>query len=690
VSFLSQYGHIALISAVLGLIALGFGFNFVLPGLRLGRQHQAAITALQNLKPDIGSQVTDLERIAQEVMGNDRLLHCWKEFTETLHPQTRTNEFGQEEVVRWRATAMAESFFTEQALVDTPLKAEFYKHLPGILTGIGIIGTFSGLILGLIDFEVSTDADQVRRSLASLIQNVGHAFIVSASAIALAMFFIWIEKSVVTRRYREVETLCSLIDSLFDAGAGEEYLARLVQASETSATQAAQIKDSLVTDLKEVLSELTRQQIEAAAHNNQHLSETLVQTFSDSLKDPINRISQAVERVSGNQGDAVSQLLTDVLSSFSSQMQDMFGGQMKGMNEALQQTALTIQGAAGKFDELAANLQSAGRGAADAMAERLEQVIHTAEARQEAMNTRMSEFAEEIRSAVKSSQSETSERMQNLLAEMGEKVAAVVAQLDAQSRNAAEGQQAQQIRLGEQLSGMIGSLQEQGKQAAETHAAQQAEFAMQTEATVTQMAAQVGELSGAVRAASEEMRGAISQLANTTRDSLERMNKGADTLQVASVTFSRTVDGLSDVSDRISGSTNKLSLAASTLNGVTQASMQVINDYRVTRDTFATIVENLKSTVENARKEASLTSQLVSSLGSAASTLSAAQKDAEEYLQGVTEVLAQAHKAFAESVERTLRKGNADFHKELADAVSLLRGAIQDLGDTLDAVVTRR
>jgi len=690
VSLLPQYWHIALISTVLGLIALGFVFNFILPGLKLGRQQKAAIATLRGLKPEIGTHLTDLDRIAQEAMGNERLLHCWNEYTETLHPQTRTNEVGQEDVVRWRATAMAESFFTEHALVDTPLKTEFYKHLPGILTGIGIIGTFSGLILGLIDFEVSTDADQVRRSLAGLIQNVGHAFIVSASAIALAMLFIWIEKSVVTRRYREVETLCSLIDSQFDAGAGEEYLARLVQASETSATQAAQIKDSLVTDLKEVLSELTRQQIEAAAHNNQHLSETLVQTFSDSLKEPIERISQAVERVSGNQGDAVSQLLTDVLSSFSSQMQDMFGGQMKGMNEALQQTALTIQGAAGKFDELAANLQNAGRGAADAMAERLEQVIQTAEARQEAMNARMGEFAEEIRSVVNSSQSETSERMQSLLAEMGEKVAAVVAQLDTQSRNAAEGQQAQQIRLGEELAGMIGALQEQGKQAAETHATQQAEFAMHTEATVTQMAAQVGELSSAVRAASQEMRGATAQLADTTRDSLERMNKGADTLQVAVGSFSRTVDGLSDVSDRISGSTNKLNLAANALNGATQASMQVINDYRVTRDTFATIVENLKSTIENASKEASLTSELVNRLSSAASMLSAAQKDAEEYLQGVTEVLAEAHEAFAESVEKTLRKGNADFHKELAEAVNLLKGAIQDLGDTLDSAATRR
>ena len=34
-------------------------------------------------------------------------------------------------------------------MVDAPLRTEFYKHLPGILTGLGIIGTFSGLIIGL-------------------------------------------------------------------------------------------------------------------------------------------------------------------------------------------------------------------------------------------------------------------------------------------------------------------------------------------------------------------------------------------------------------------------------------------------------------------------------------------------------------------------------------------------------------
>ena len=39
-----------------------------------------------------------------------------------------------------RSTAV--SRFNTQVLVDTPLNTEFFRHLPGLLTGIGIIGTF--------------------------------------------------------------------------------------------------------------------------------------------------------------------------------------------------------------------------------------------------------------------------------------------------------------------------------------------------------------------------------------------------------------------------------------------------------------------------------------------------------------------------------------------------------------------
>ncbi len=225
---------------------------------------------------------------------NDTLRSSWQEYRETLHGQHAHETSGQSGAVRWRSTTLAETFFTEQALVDTPLKTEFHKHLPGILTGLGIIGTFSGLITGLIRFEVSGDAERIRASLNGLIQSVGYSFVVSAMAITLAMLFIWVEKSLLSACYRRVEGLCRIIDSLFDAGAGEEYLARLVASSEHSAAQIAEIRNSLAGELRQVLAGILTQHAKTSAVLNRRLLSGIGESIRPHMETIVRTMEQRV------------------------------------------------------------------------------------------------------------------------------------------------------------------------------------------------------------------------------------------------------------------------------------------------------------------------------------------------------------------------------------------------------------
>ncbi|MDD5249492.1 MAG: hypothetical protein PHY45_10930, partial [Rhodocyclaceae bacterium] len=241
---LLRYWYVWAVGLLLAGIAIGFAVRFVAPALRLGAELSNAIDALARITAArAGGGIVALDDIAATAMASPRLANLWQEYAQTLHPQFDAG--GKAAGARWRATTLAESFFTEQALVDSPLKTEFYKHLPGILTGLGIIGTFTGLIIGLIHFDVSLDPNQAQAQLRNLINAVGHAFFVSAAAISLAMLFTWIEKSLLTLRYRQVEKLRELIDGMFDVGVDFEYLERLVVAAESSATQAVHIKDAL-------------------------------------------------------------------------------------------------------------------------------------------------------------------------------------------------------------------------------------------------------------------------------------------------------------------------------------------------------------------------------------------------------------------------------------------------------------
>lgn len=715
-SILAETLHL-FIAAPLAWALIEFLRHFLRPGRRLGRELAQARERLEQFKSQ--GPVIELDRITEQVMVSPELRHCWAEYRDTLHGQKSPSATGMLEVSRWRATSMANLFFTEQTLIDGPLRAEFFKHLPGILTGLGIIGTFTGLIMGLKGFEVSADAEIARKSLEALLGSVGGAFIVSGGAIALAMIVTTLEKIILSRRYTELERLCALIDSLFDAGAGEEYLQRLVEAAETSATQAMQMKESLVTDLKQVLTELSQQQIATMTATSQQLGQSIATSLTEGLAEPLTRISHAVDAVGQNQGDAVNKLLTDVLSSFAAQMEGMFGSQMRGMNEMLVQTAQTIQTASQRFEELATKIQAAGSGAADAMTQKIETAMRDMQVRQAEANDQMRQFVEQLKQNVAEGQKESAELTLQMMRDLGDSTRALVDQLQAQAQSAQQqhteqqAQREEQLRammeslqtrlaqsqedshqsttqlfnqLGEATQQLLTSLQEQAKASDDAQAAQHEQLARRTSELLEGQQTQLARLAQAVESASDAMRDAVNRLQTATHANIERMGDGAGRLAGASSLLADNLGQVKATTDGLNAGADKLLQASGGLEGALRSTQQALLDQKQVRDALAGMVRDLEQTTSNAKREAGLTTDLVAKLSAASQSLGTAQQTATQYLDGVTEVLGEAHAAFAAEIAKTLRESNRAFHEELAQATQLLKGAIQDLGDVLEAL----
>lgn len=654
--------HIFILAGVLLTLVSLFIGKFFIPALRLRRRLRISIQALIELKSRSGDSVLDLEQISKLVVSDKKMLHLWEEYKDSLHPQKKADASGQEKVSRWRSTVPVEMFFSTQTLVDVPLKTEFFKHLPGILTGIGILGTFFGLLEGLKSFDISDNPQIVRDSLSMLLHGVNLAFLISASAIFLAMLATLVEKWLIADCYKQVEELCHLIDSMFDAGAGEEYLSRLVNASESSATQTAQLKDALVSDLKEILSDLTKQHIEAISANTRIQVEATSQSgldvskaISDSLKDPLDKIASAVNRTTDSQNEAVNKVLTDVLASFTAKIQDLFGGQMVGLNELMQQTMVSMQAAIGRFDQLAANLDSAGRGAADAMAERLNQAIEALEARQQTLNTQMGEFISGIRDLVSRSQSETSDQLQMTIQTLGEQMTGLVAQLETQARQASSAHQDQQRQITDHATGVVSGL-----------------------------SGQVEVLVGQANDTAKSMQASVAAMKEVTSDAIKRMNSGADTLYMAADEFAKAGKGITTVMQQTSVVSDKLVTTAGALTSAVTGVQKIFDDYQKARDSVALMVVELQKAVENAKREASVTQELVDSLKAAAAQVNTVQGQVESYFKEVSQALVNVHTEFAANIERTLGKGNAEFMKHLTDATAYLGSAVKNIGDLVD------
>ncbi len=64
-------------------------------------------------------------------------------------------------------------------------KAHASQILPSVLTSVGVLGTFVGILLGLWEFRV----DQISESIPQLLEGLKIAFITSVAGIGLAMAY---------------------------------------------------------------------------------------------------------------------------------------------------------------------------------------------------------------------------------------------------------------------------------------------------------------------------------------------------------------------------------------------------------------------------------------------------------------------------------------------------------------------
>lgn len=669
--------HLLVTGGLLSLLVLGFLALFLVPGV-------IHWFRLRNILSGVGSleAKTSPGDFKKLFTRDKQLAHLWAEYSESLHVQ-REERDGQMQVVAVRSTIAADTYFNEQFVVDSRLRTEFFKHLPGIFTGLGIIGTFTGLIEGLRRFQVSENAATVRASLESLMHAVGEAFLISAAAITAAMAVTFLEKLLLAALYRKTEAIAHGIDARFEAGAGEEYLSRLVNASEASASQSKILKDALVKELGDILRELTasqlstgqqlhaqlaqrieestNRQVEAAREDNQVLGDIIAGSIEKSLKGPLDKIANSVETASGDQSATAVKMLNDIMVSFSQRLNDLFGGQINGINELNKQTAQGMQDAVASLNALVGKLEESGKKTTDDMAAQMAASIKAMEERQASINTQTEEFVDQIRQLVQSSQAETQQKLQATLDSIGQQMTTILSKLSESQAKVFEDNRAREQSMADRASNAV------------------SEMTGSVEAAVKE-----------ISAASQTMAQSVSTLTAATASTVDKMSAGANRLDTAATNFAAAGDRVTSAMGQaatVSGKLTELSGALTTSSGALQ---EALRDYKSQRDAVSALLGDVRATVELAKKEVSLTGDVLQRIETSTTKLSQAQKAADEYLDGVSQVLADSSDAFRESVVSTLAKVNHDFHTKLSSAVGLLSTAVQELEVTLGGSLAAR
>ena len=407
--FFSQTINWAFIVAFVTTFLL-YKYHFVKP---LDARYKEIETYLDILKKYNPQNVNVyFESLSQEMENSDLIKGIWRKYQRTL-----ISIPGKDGLEKY-STVESESYFSVAAFTEG-MKGGLWSGLAGTFTGIGILGTFIGLTIGLAGVDTSSTG-ALSSSISGLLGGMSTAFVTSIFGIVSAIVFgVWHSQNM--KRFGDaVSRFTDALDQVFIRKSVEEIL--LEELAESRAQRAAM--EQLSTDmaisicdhLPDVLDQLAEKMDSAMKGNLDTMlaglserqdkqTEQLMQISSntsslvsgcfDQLGDVLKKgVGQEAEEL----GNSLKNLSSDI-ASLAEGIRDILDRSTKASSEANQKTLDALNEAISKMNETM-------EGMANKQTEETDKNIQRMTALMEEMKTTMKDIFDEMSASAKEQRTE--------------------------------------------------------------------------------------------------------------------------------------------------------------------------------------------------------------------------------------------------------------------------------------------
>jgi len=451
-----------------------------------------------------------------------------------------------------------------------------------------------------------------------------------------------------------------MLDALYEGGVGEDYLASLVRSSAENATQTAQLKQSLVTELSELLRDLNAQQIKQSevvgnllsAKIQEHIdaSEHHGERFRAELKDGLADIGKTVAGVAGGQGETVTGMLEHLIHTFSANIQSTFGDQMKGQAEMMNTAVTSMAEMQTGFKTLLQDLRESGKLEREDLTTKVTSLVGMLEAQQGKLESQMTAFIEAIQAQIGASQQETMAQVKESLQEIQGSVGKILTDMEKERR------------------ATVDTERDLHRQFTDTSK----QLVLDMDSHISKLVEEIGKT---VVALNEN----VTALGNTSLAAIKGMDEGAARISLAADHFAKAGNVVSGVMQQAETVSSQLSGSAGSLAQASKALESQLSQYAVTRDALARMVAEMNVMLERAKQEAGVNQQIVEDMRRMVASFGVLKDDMDEFVGSISKLLAETMTKF----RHDMGTHNAEFHKHHADTLNQVASAYEPLAASI-------
>lgn len=325
---------------------------------------------IKPLKRDLGFAIESIEGTSEEPeqfalefydfnernKNINRLKRIWQDYQETL---VYPSEYEVKPCIC--ATAPASEFFNQMSLLSDYVNLRFYNSLPNILTGLGILGTFVGLVAGIglaQEGLVSGNLEKLNDSLRGLLSGASLAFITSIVGLLCSIIFSVFEKKIVHTYQKNItywnQQLEKRICRITPESIAKEQLDQLNKQTELSEGLANQMAFELSNVIGQVFDQGMDQKllpaIEKLTGAVEELGKNQHQSNEDFMREMVAEFKQFLSASAGQEMQALTQTLSTMREGLGTLL-DRMGETQTELSEATMQIGTTLREGSNKYIE---------------------------------------------------------------------------------------------------------------------------------------------------------------------------------------------------------------------------------------------------------------------------------------------------------------------------------------------------
>ena len=219
-----------------------------------------------------------------------------------------------------RRCGNAEEVFNEQSLAHRIVGNRFFMAMPGLLTGIGVLGTFVGLALGIGALELEGDKlEELDKSIQPLISGSATAFMTSVWGVIASLVFAIAEKGLESVARSPIRSLQHRLNSLVPLYLPENSMIDLQRSSLENERTMKGLAVAIGEQMQKAL-------------------DRIGESVTDAVRDALGGQAQDLGAMSANlMSEALAKELEDMKTAIT-EMAEGFKSEFNGANSELQET----------------------------------------------------------------------------------------------------------------------------------------------------------------------------------------------------------------------------------------------------------------------------------------------------------------------------------------------------------------